>query len=169
MPACRIFSVPRLSFIEVQEPSDHIVIAETSGDDDDAATMDLGWDLALDMIDYSTADAESTFARARQRPSVLRTSHGSREVRLVNGEVLDFFDVTSLEVADEIEVIDGRFSVSIVLDGAGTFEEFGSVPIRRGDSFALAASLALRVKADTKPVRIVRCCGPSAPTGTSVD
>src|ERR1700749_2254984 len=57
---------PRLSFIEVQEPTDHIVIPETSGEDDPAATMGLAWDLALDMIDYGTADAASTLARARQ-------------------------------------------------------------------------------------------------------
>ena len=35
---------PLLSFIEVQEPSDLIVIAETAGDDDRGATMGLGWD-----------------------------------------------------------------------------------------------------------------------------
>ena len=37
---------PRISFIEVQEPSDHIVIPETSGADDAGATMGLGWELA---------------------------------------------------------------------------------------------------------------------------
>src|SRR5262249_58816227 len=62
---------PRISFIEVQEPSDHIVIPETAGDDDAGATMGLGWELALDMIDYTAADAETTFARARQRPRVV--------------------------------------------------------------------------------------------------
>src|SRR5215813_13681303 len=65
---------PRISFIEVQEPSDHIVIPETAGDDDAGATMGLGWELALDMIDYTAADAETTFARARQRPRVVRAS-----------------------------------------------------------------------------------------------
>src|SRR5262249_61282197 len=64
---------PRISFIEVQEPSDHIVIPETSGADDAGATMGLGWELALDMIDYAGAGAEQTFARARQRPRVMRT------------------------------------------------------------------------------------------------
>jgi hypothetical protein len=33
---------PRLSLIKVQEPSDHIGIAETSGDDDLGATTDFG-------------------------------------------------------------------------------------------------------------------------------
>src|SRR5439155_462133 len=94
---------PRLSFIEVQEPSDHIVIPETSGQDDQGATMGLGWDLALDMIDYGTADAAATLARARQRPRVLRTSGESREVRLFADDVTEFFDATVLEVADEIE------------------------------------------------------------------
>src|SRR5581483_5850136 len=83
---------PRLSFIEVQEPSDHIVIPETSGADDDGATMGLGWELALDMIDYSGTDAEETFARARQQPRVLRTCHSSREVRMFADDVLPFFD-----------------------------------------------------------------------------
>src|SRR5581483_10795374 len=77
---------PRLSFIEVQEPSDHIVIPETPGPDDQGATMGLGWELALDMIDYGTADSAATFARARQQPRVLRASGGSVEVRLLGDD-----------------------------------------------------------------------------------
>ena len=158
---------PRLSFIEVQEPSDHIVIAETSGDDDAGATMGLGWETALDMIDYSTAEAEPTFAKARQKPSVLRTAGASREVRLVNEDVREFFDATALEVQDEIDLADGRFCVAIVVEGAGSFEgEFGSVPVKRGDTFALPASVSLRVRAGAEPVRVVRCCGPSVPTAS---
>ncbi len=154
---------PRISFIEVQEPSDHIVIAETSGDDDAAAIMGLGWDLALDMIDYTAADARETFARARQRPAVLRASHGSREVRLLNEEVTRFFDATMLEVPDEIEVSDGRFSIAIVVSGAGSFEgDFGDVPICKGQTFALPTSLAFRVRAGSEPLRVVRRLGPSS-------
>jgi mannose-6-phosphate isomerase len=152
---------PRLSFIEVQEPSDHIVIPETAGDDDAGATMGLGWDLALDMIDYTTADAETTFARARQQPRVLRSSHGSREVQLFRPDVAEFFEATALEVADEIEVSDGRFSIAIVVAGDGSLEgDFGLVPIGQGQSFAWPASVALRVHAGREPVRVVRCLGP---------
>src|SRR5262245_22852168 len=154
---------PRISFIEVQEPSDHIVIPETSGADDAGATMGLGWELALDMIDYTAADAEQTFARARQRPRVVRTSHGSREVRLFHDDVLPYFDATALEVADEIEVSDWRFSVAIVGCGSGSVEgEFGSQPIGRGEAVALPASLHLRVRAGTEPGRVIRCLGPAA-------
>lgn len=153
---------PRVSFIEVQEPSDHIVIAETSGDDDAGATMGLGWDVALDMIDYAAVDADRTFARARQRPRVIRTSHASREVRLFQDDVLTYFDATALEVEDEIEVAGGRFSIAVVVDGSGFIEgEFGRLPVRRGETFALPACLGFRVRAGDTPIRVVRCLGPA--------
>jgi mannose-6-phosphate isomerase len=155
---------PRISFIEVQEPTDQIVIPETGGSDDAGATMGLGWDLALDMIDYTGTDAERALTRARQRPRVLRTSHGSREVRLFNDDVLPFFDATALEVADEIEVADGRFGIAIVAAGEGAIEgDFGSQPIRRGETYALPASLPFRLRAaGSEPVRVIRCLGPAA-------
>jgi mannose-6-phosphate isomerase len=156
------FLGPRISFIEVQEPSDHIVIPETSGDDDAGATMGLGWDLALDMIDYTGADAEQTLGRARQEPCVLRVSHGSREVRLFASDVLSFFDATALEVADELDVADGRFSIAIVVAGEGWLEgDFGSQPVSRGETFALPASVPFRARAGTEPIRVVRCLGPA--------
>jgi mannose-6-phosphate isomerase len=152
---------PRVSFIEVQEPSDHIVIPETDGADDDGATMGLGWDLALDMIDYAGASREATFARARQQPSLVRESHGSREVRLFQPDVLEFFDATRLEVSDEFPVEDGRFYVGVVTEGEGTIEgDFGSESVRAGETFACAASLAHRFRAGALELSVVRCMGP---------
>jgi mannose-6-phosphate isomerase class I len=84
-------------------------------------------------------------------------------VRLFHDDVLPHFDATALEVADQIEVSDGRFSIAIVTSGAGSIEgEFGSQPIRRGETFALPASLHLRVRAGTEPVKVIRCLGPAA-------
>jgi hypothetical protein len=146
----------------VQEPSDHIVIPETSGDDDAGATMGLGWDVALDMIDYTGVDAEQSFSAARQQPRVLRTSRGSREVRLFGDDVLPFFDGAALEVADEIDTDDGRFCVAVVVSGAGWIEgDFGRQPIRRGETYALPASLPFGVRAGREPLRVVRCFGPA--------
>jgi mannose-6-phosphate isomerase len=156
---------PRISFIEVQEPTDQIVIPETGGDDA-GATMGLGWDLALDMIDYTGADARQALTRAGQQPRLLRTSHGSREVRLFNDDVLPYFDATALEVAGEIEVADGRFGVAIVAAGDGAIEgDFGSQPIRRGETYALPASLPFRIRAAAaaEPLRVIRCLGPAVP------
>jgi len=156
---------PRISFIEVQEPSDHIVIPETSGDDDAGATMGLGWDLALDMIDYGTLSAEATMARARQKPRVLRSHGASSETRLFGDDVLAFFDATALDVSDEIEVADGRFCIAIVVSGDGWYDgDFGQLPVRAGQTFALPASVPFRVRAGTSPVRVVRCMGPVVST-----
>jgi mannose-6-phosphate isomerase len=157
---------PRISFIEVQEPSDHIVIPETDGDEA-GATMGLGWDVALDMIDYTGAAAGPVLARARQQPRVLRASGQSREVRLMNDDVLPFFDATALEVADEIEVSDGRFWIAVVVSGAGYLDgDFGSQPVTRGQTLALPASLPVRVRAGPEPVRVIRCLGPAVPNNT---
>ncbi len=153
---------PRVSFIEIQEPTDHIVIPETDGSDDAGATMGLGWDLALDMMDYTGRARDATFDRARQRPTVLRKSHGSREVRLFQPDVLEFFDATRLEVSGELEVDAGRFSIGIVTSGDGTIEgEFGSEPISKGQTFACAATLAHRYRADSARLDVVRCMGPA--------
>ncbi len=152
---------PRISFIEVQEPSDHIVIPETDGSDDEGATMGLGWELALDMIDYSTSDRATALARARQQPSLLRQEGASRETRLFAPEVLEFFDATRLDVADEIAVDDGRFYIGIVIAGEGTLEgDFGRLPLRRGETFACAAALGHRFRAGREPLQVVRCLGP---------
>jgi len=157
------FLGPRISFIEVQEPSDHIVIPETSGDDEAGATMGLGWDLALDMIDYRPASPEATFARARQRPTVLRQRGETRETRLFDETVLPFFDATRLDVADRMAVDDGRFAIGIVVDGDGWLEgEFGRFPVSRGQTFATAATLPHEVVADRARLSIVRCLGPLA-------
>jgi mannose-6-phosphate isomerase len=154
---------PRVSFIEVQEPTDHIVIAETDGSDDTGATMGLGWELALDMIDYRGTDREATLGRARQVPSELRKENGGREVRLFAPEILDFFDATRLEVAGEMDVADGRFYIGIVVGGEGTIEgDFGSEPIRRGETFACAASLGHRIRSGPDRLIVVRCLGPLA-------
>jgi mannose-6-phosphate isomerase len=154
---------PRVSFIEVQEPTDHIVIPETSGDDDAGATMGLGWEKALDMIDYRGSDAAATFERARQAPTILSERGGTREVRLLNDEALAFFDATRLDVVDEFVIDEGRFWIGIVTAGSGTLEgDFGSVPVTRGETFACAASLGLRLQAGREPLTVVRCMGPAA-------
>jgi hypothetical protein len=48
------------------------------------------------------------------------------------------------------------------VSGAGSIEgDFGRQPVRRGETFALPASLPVRVRAQQEPVRVVRCLGPA--------
>jgi mannose-6-phosphate isomerase class I len=86
----------------------------------------------------------------------------SREIRLLHDDVLSYFDATALEVADEIDVSDGRFWIAIVASGTGSIDgDFGSQPVRQGQTFALPASLPIRVRAGPEAVRVIRCLGPS--------
>jgi mannose-6-phosphate isomerase len=162
---------PRLLFIEVQEPSDHIVIPEwwASGVDQDAATMGLGWDRALEMLDFdATVDGAIALGQARQRETVLRSLDGgaSRETRLFNPDARDFFDAHRLDVAGELAVDDGRFAIDVMTAGRGWIEgEWGRTPVRQGETFALAATAAHRFVADPDgpvPLQVVRCMGPRA-------
>lgn len=152
---------PRILFAEVQEPSDHLVIAETDGSDDAGATMSLGWDLALTMIEDRGSERDAALGRARQPPVTLRVQDSSREERLFQPDVLEYFDASRLSVEDELGMQDGRFSIVIVVDGDGTLEgEFGSQAVERGETYALAASLPHRWRAGRRPLTVVRCMGP---------
>lgn len=153
---------PRISFIEIQEPSDHLVIAEWSAADDAGATMGLGFDVALDMIDFRAASREETLTRALQRPVVLRTEPGGTETRLIEAPTLDHFEARRLDVTGELEMPAGRFAIDIVTAGDGMLEgEFGSMAVRRGLTHAVPASLEHRYRAGSAPLSVVRCMGPA--------
>ena len=154
---------PRISFIEVQEPSDHLVIPEWSDADDAGATMGLGFDTALGMLDFAATSREATLDRARQRPEVRRATTGGTETGLIGAEARDYFDATRLDVTGELEVADGRFSIAIVTAGDGSLDgDFGRVQLARGMTFALPAALPHRFAAGTEPLSVVRTMGPGA-------
>ena len=70
-------------------------------------------------------------------------------------------------MADEIEVSDGRFSIAVVMSGAGFIDgDFGAQPVARGQTFALPAGLPVRVRAGREPVRVIRCLGPAMTSNT---
>ena len=154
---------PRISFIEVQEPSDHLVIPEWSDADDAGATMGLGFDTALGMLDFAGTPREATLGRARQRPEVMRATPGGTETGLIGAEAREYFDATRLDVTGELEVADGRFSIAIVTAGDGSLDgDFGRVQLARGMTFALPAALPHRFAAGTEPLSVVRTMGPQA-------
>ena len=144
----------------IQEPSDHLVIPEWSDADDTGATMGLGFDLALDMLDYRTDPRETTLARALQRPEVVRTGPGGTETRLMGSETLEYFEARRIDVVGEMDVAEERFAIGIVTAGDGRLVgDFGSMPLVRGMTYATAAGLPHRYAAGTEPLSVVRCMG----------
>ena len=156
---------PGILIAETQEPTDFGVLAEWRrfGVSEEGATMGLGWDVALDVFDYTPRDREALLAVARQQPRLVREQRASRETALMGPAAAEFFDASVLDVADELEVDDGRFYVGMVTAGDGSIEgDFGREPLRRGQTFACAASLGHRYRAGRAPLRVLRCLGPRA-------
>jgi mannose-6-phosphate isomerase len=158
-------------FIEIQQPSDYSVVPEhwTIRADELDATMGLGWDLGLDAFDFDVpaVDGRSAVARACQRPSEVRSSGENLELDLLEPDAHELFDVRRLEIASELELPAGRFSINVVTGGDGHVEGgWGRLAIRRGEAFVLAASVAHRFSAGSAPLQVHRCVGPSANGGS---
>jgi len=156
---------PGIFFIELQEPSDLAVLPEgwTLGADEAGSTMGLGWDRALEAIDLEPVARGDAVRAARQEP-VMIAHHGASVVtQLIGPEAGGWFEAERLDVADEVEIGPGRFSVDIVLSGRGTARgEWGVTPVGAGDTLAWPAQVGHRYASGTAPLAVIRCMGPRA-------
>jgi mannose-6-phosphate isomerase len=145
-------------FIEVQEPSDHICIAEVEPDQE---ADDAAWRAGLEMINFDGDDARQSVDFARQGSRVLRRVAQSTELALVEPWVTEFFDIRRLQVVDQLAVEDDRFSVAVVTSGDGFVEgDFGREPVTRGEAFVFPAAVPHRFHAGRDELTVVRCLGP---------
>ncbi len=65
-----------------------------------------------------------------------------------------------MDVQTELALEDGRYYVGVVTAGDGAIEgDLGSFAVRRGDTFACAASLAHAFRTGREPLEVVRCMG----------
>lgn len=156
---------PGVFFIELQEPSDLAVLPEgwTLGADEAASTLGLGWDRALDSIDLEPVSREDAVEAARQTP-VQTVRHGSSTVtQLIGPEAGGWFEAERLDVAGELDVGPGRFSIDIVLSGQGRAEgDWGTASIGRGVAVAWPAQVGHRYVAGVEPLTVIRSLGPRA-------
>jgi mannose-6-phosphate isomerase len=152
-------------FIEIQQPSDASVVADywTVGITEKDATLGLDWERALDAFDFEGRPVRSSSAHsAHQRSRIVRVRGETSEVALLESDADELFDVRFMQVADELEVAPGRFSVCVVTGGDGyILGDWGRDAVKAGDVLALPASLAYRFAADRTPLQIHRCMGPA--------
>jgi mannose-6-phosphate isomerase len=145
-------------FIEVQEPTDHICIAEM---EPDARGDEGAWRAGLEMINFDGDDLRQSVDFARQSPRVLRRAAQSTESALVQPWVTEFFDIRRLQVVDQLAVEDDRFAVAVVTSGDGFVEgDFGRLPVTRGEAFVFPAAAPHRFHAGRDELTVVRCLGP---------
>ncbi len=141
--------------VELQEPSDMSVLLEWDGfgiEDEEEATLGLGWERALGCVDLGACDA-----------STLRgpDTDGTPVARLLPHAADAFFRAERIAPAPTADLEQG-FAILVVTEGSGTLvPETGELlPLRRGDTVLVPwAAGACRVEGDL----VALSCRPPAP------
>jgi mannose-6-phosphate isomerase len=151
--------------LEIQEPTDFSIVAETGGFpiDRHAAHLGLGWDVTMDAIDRrAMTDRNVDDLRGAHRQ--VASGRGWERVALPPSEADPFFSADRVRVAGGPALPfagdGGAFAVAVVTEGTGTAGTKGGrrLHVRRGDAFAVPAiSLAaLELEAD-EPLDVIVC------------
>ena len=113
-----------LLIVELQEPSDMSVLLEWDGfgiEDEDEATLGLGWDTALGCVERAARDAGSL--RGPQADGAV--------AELLPRAAGSFFSAQRIAPAGETTQLDRGFAVIIVIEGEGSIAE---QDVTRGDA-----------------------------------
>jgi len=113
-----------LLIIELQEPSDMSVLLEWDGfgiEDEDEATLGLGWDTALGCVELAARDA-----------APLRGPRTDGAVAELLPRAADsVFSAQRIAPAGDATQLEAGFAVIVVIDGAGQIAE---LDVQRGDA-----------------------------------
>jgi mannose-6-phosphate isomerase len=142
-----------LLIIELQEPSDMSVLLEWDGfgiEDEDEATLGLGWDTALRCVELAARDAAPL-----RGP---RTDGAVAE--LLPRAAHSFFSAQRIALAGGATPLEQGFAVVVVLEGEGRIAE---LDVRRGDAI-LVPHAAGAVTAEGE-LTAVACRPPKATAG----
>lgn len=150
--------------VELQEPTDFSVVAETSGFPIDRrdAHLGQGWDVMVDCFDrrgISDADLE----RLRHAPEVTPTAGGLHRERLLGRAADPFFRAERLTLAagDAPLPWADTFVVGVVTDGGGRIATpAGSIEVGPGSSFAVPAAISHEASLAADDRLVVLCCLP---------
>ena len=124
---------PGVMITELQEPTSFSVLAEYEvfGVDADAATLGLGWDLALSCFDLS--DFSNGMDRLRPEARVLVHSTEGVVTSLFGSEADGFFRAYRIDCKGRIQLPEPCFGVLVIVDGAGEMAwPGGHLPVRGG-------------------------------------
>lgn len=134
--------------VEVQEPSDFSIVAETAGFPIDPADAHLrrGWEVMLDAFDRQPMTDERLDG-LRQQPSIARDQGTLRETRLLGPEAAAFFRASRLTVDGESPwPYRNAFAIGVVTAGVGAARgEQTSLTLRPGITFGVSAAAGANV------------------------
>ena len=150
--------------VEVQEPSDWVVLTEfTVGDIEispDDCHMGLGFEKALQAFDYTGETAEEVEERYKRQPRLVSQTAGGKEWELIGSQDTTYFGARRLDVESDVTVEAGSFYIAIAIQGDGAIEgDFGRVPLPRGHGLFITASMGAHrfVRTNEEPFHVMRC------------
>jgi len=155
---------PGLLMVEIQEPTDYVVRCEYAHGGlelpESARTMGLGLERVLDMFDYTPYPSEEVKERFGPQPRVVSEGEGGREELLLGAPQTDRLEVRRIECSGRVDLaLDGRFSILIVLEGAGRVIGDGvELPVGQWSRLFLPAALS-DVKLEGR-LQVARCLPP---------
>jgi len=142
--------------LELQEPTDFSVVAETRGFpiDDSDASLGLGWERAIGFFDLRPAGS------LRRQPSPQSAGVSS----LFGREADPFFRALRVRVEGQVEVpFEPAYAVGVVLAGSGVVRGASTeLELGRGISFALPAAAVEAARVAGDGLDIVWCLRPEA-------
>ena len=150
--------------LEVEEPSDFSIVAETRGVpiDPGDAHLRLGWDVTIDAFDRGGHD-DAWIDGLRRRPGP--PIPGGR-VALTTEDAAAFFDAEAITIATDARPFAGSgFVIAAVTAGEGVVSAGdGQLGIRQGDTFAVPAAALPRatMSSSGSSMELVLCRGGSA-------
>lgn len=151
---------PGVMLTELQEPTSFSVLAEHDafGVGADAATLGLGWDVAMSCFDLAAfADRRDTVLPG---PRTLRSTAAGTVSSLFSADAEAYFRAWRVRATGAVELPEPAFSVLVVAAGSGTLAwEGGRVPVRAGQTFvAPFAAGPLTVDGD---LDVIACLPPA--------
>lgn len=157
---------PGVMVIELQEPTSFSVLADHAafGVDSQAATLGLGWELAVSCFDLTAHGSRLDRLLPSPSPRPLPGAQLAREGRLLDlfpAEAAEFFRAWRADCAGELVLSDLGFAILVVIDGHGWLEWDGGGhrAVRRGETLAVPAAVeALRLVGD---VSVIACLPPT--------
>lgn len=155
---------PGVMLTELQEPTSFSVLADHAafGMDDDAATLGLGWELAVQCFDLG--GYRDRIEQLMPQPRLLLDGPSGQILDVFPAGSEQFFRALMVTATGEIVLPTASFAVLIVTDGSGDIRwADGSLPIQRGQTLVVphgAGELQVR-----GAVSLIACLPPSVDQG----
>jgi mannose-6-phosphate isomerase len=151
--------------IEIEEPADFSIVAETRGIpiDRQNASLRLGWEIAVDAYDRTGWSADA-IDDLKHDANVVGDGDGLRVERLTSAVADPFFRAQRVTVDGTARPwSEEAFLVGVVTAGEGTATGGGGpLDLRAGETFAVPAATLPQLRLDGRGLEIVACLPPRA-------